>query len=383
MIKIPFGQPILGDEEKKAVMKVMEGSILVHGPVSKKFEDDFASFTGAPHAISVSSCTAGMHLIYFALGYGIGDEVIVPAQTHIATAHAVELTGAKPVFVDAEKESGNIDINLIERAINNKTKAIAIVHYLGGPADMIKIKAIAKKHELFLLEDCALAPGAKVNDIHVGLHGDAGVFSFYPVKHMTTAEGGMIILRDEDLAKKLKLLRAFGVNRNYGERKIPGMYDTEVLGFNYRMSEIHAAIGVEQIKKLPFFLKKRKENFDYLELGLKNLDYINVLAQPVNQHLHSSHYCLGMMIDDTLKIKRPIIMDALGKKGVGTSIYYPQPVPRMSYYKKKYGYDESDYINAATISDSIIALPVGPHLNLSDMDYIVKSIKQVLGEFNV
>jgi len=383
MIKIPFGQPILGDEEKKAVMKVMEGSILVHGPVSKKFEDDFASFTGAPHAISVSSCTAGMHLIYFALGYGIGDEVIVPAQTHIATAHAVELTGAKPVFVDAEKESGNIDINLIERAINNKTKAIAIVHYLGVPADMIKIKAIAKKHELFLLEDCALAPGAKVNDIHVGLHGDAGVFSFYPVKHMTTAEGGMIILRDEDLAKKLKLLRAFGVNRNYGERKIPGMYDTEVLGFNYRMSEIHAAIGVEQIKKLPFFLKKRKENFDYLELGLKNLDYINVLAQPVNQHLHSSHYCLGMMIDDTLKIKRPIIMDALGKKGVGTSIYYPQPVPRMSYYKKKYGYDESDYINAATISDSIIALPVGPHLNLSDMDYIVKSIKQVLGEFNV
>jgi len=383
MIKIPFGQPILDDEEKKAVMKVMEGSILVHGPVSKKFEDDFASFTGAPHAISVSSCTAGMHLIYFALGYGIGDEVIVPAQTHIATAHAVELTGAKPVFVDAEKESGNIDINLIERAINNKTKAIAIVHYLGVPADMIKIKAIAKKHELFLLEDCALAPGAKVNDIHVGLHGDAGVFSFYPVKHMTTAEGGMIILRDEDLAKKLKLLRAFGVNRNYGERKIPGMYDTEVLGFNYRMSEIHAAIGVEQIKKLPFFLKKRKENFDYLELGLKNLDYINVLAQPVNQHLHSSHYCLGMMIDDTLKIKRPIIMDALGKKGVGTSIYYPQPVPRMSYYKKKYGYDESDYINAATISDSIIALPVGPHLNLSDMDYIVKSIKQVLGEFNV
>jgi dTDP-4-amino-4,6-dideoxygalactose transaminase len=217
----------------------------------------------------------------------------------------------------------------------------------------------------------------------VGLHGDAGVFSFYPVKHMTTAEGGMIILRDEDLAKKLKLLRAFGVNRNYGERKIPGMYDTEVLGFNFRMSEIHAAIGVEQIKKLPFFLKKRKENFDYLELGLKNLDYINVLAQPVNQHLHSSHYCLGMMIDDTLKIKRPIIMDALGKKGVGTSIYYPQPVPRMSYYKKKYGYDESDYINAATISDSIIALPVGPHLNLSDMDYIVKSIKQILGELSV
>lgn len=383
MIKIPFGKPILDHEEKKAVIKILEGSILVHGPVSKKFEDDFARFTGAPHAVSVSSCTAGMHLIYFALGYGSGDEVIVPAQTHIATAHAVELTGAKPVFVDAEKGTGNIDIDLIESAINHKTKAIAVVHYLGVPVDMIKIKAIAKKHNLFLLEDCALAPGAKVDGIHVGLHGDAGVFSFYPVKHLTTAEGGMIILRNEDLAKKLKLLKAFGVNRNYGERKVPGMYDTEVLGFNYRMSEIHAAIGIEQIKKLPSFLKKREENFNRLESGLKKLDYISILPQPVNKHLHSSHYCLGMMIDNTLKIKRPIIMDALGKKGVGTSIYYPQPVPRMSYYKNKYGYDENKYINAATISDHIIALPVGPHLNLSDMDYIVESVKQVWGELGV
>lgn len=383
MIKIPFGKPILGEEEKKAVMKIMEGSILVHGPASKKFEEDFASFTGAPHAVSVSSCTAGMHLIYFALGYGRGDEVIVPAQTHVATAHAVELTGAKPVFVDAEKESGNIDINQIERAINSKTKAIAIVHYLGVPADMIKIKAIAKKYKLFLLEDCALAPGALVNGVHVGLHGDAGVFSFYPVKHLTTAEGGMIILRDGDLANKLKLLKAFGVNRNFGERKVPGMYDTEVLGFNYRMSEIHAAIGIEQMKKLSSFLKKRKENFDYLEFGLKNLDYISVIPQPVNEHLHSSHYCLGMMIDNKLKIKRPIIMDLLAKQGVGTSIYYPQPVPRMSYYRKKYGYNESEYVNAAAISDHIIALPVGPHLNLSDMDYIVKSMKQVLREINV
>jgi perosamine synthetase len=161
------------------------------------------------------------------------------------------------------------------------------------------------------------------------------------------------------------------------------MYDTEVLGFNYRMSEVHAAIGIEQIKKLPSFLKKREENFNRLESGLKKLEFNSVLPQPVNKHLHSSHYCLGMMIDNTLKIKRPIIMDALGKKGVGTSIYYPQPVPRMSYYKNKYGYDENKYINAATISDHIIALPVGPHLNLSDMDYIVESVKQVWGELGV
>ena len=383
MNNIPFGKPMIGKEEKDAVMKVLDSSILVHGPISKKFEDQFAIFTDAPHAISVSSCTAGMHLIYFALGYGPGDEIIVPAQTHIATAHAVELTGARPIFVDSEINTGNIDIEAIESAINSRTKAIAVVHYLGVPVDMPKVVSIAKKHNLFLLEDCALAPGAKVNNIHVGLHGDAGVFSFYPVKHLTTAEGGMIILRDEELAKKLRLLKAFGVNRNYTERKIPGMYDTEMLGFNYRMSEIHAAIGIEQMKKLPSFLVKRHKNFNHLEEGLKNIASINVLSQPVNEKFCSSHYCLGIILDQKISYKRAVFMKELEKKGVGTSIYYPQPVPRMSYYRLKYGYVENQFVNAAAISDRIIALPVGPHLDIPDMDYIVNSIKKIWSEMNV
>lgn len=383
MHKIPFGKPMIGQEEKEAVIKVMDGSLLVHGPVSVQFEEQFAAFTDAPNAVSVSSCTAGMHLIYFALGYGPGDEVIVPAQTHLATAHAVELTGAKPVFVDAENVSGNIDINAIESAINNKTKAIAVVHYLGVPVDMPKVLKIAKKHNLFLLEDCALAPGAKLDGIHVGLHGDAGVFSFYPVKHLTTAEGGMIILKNNDLAKKLKLIKAFGVNRNYGERKIPGMYDAEVLGFNYRMSEIHAAIGVEQMKKLPFFLLKRKENFIHLEAGLKNISGFSALQHPMNERFCSSHYCLGLMLEPSLANKRSALMEMLTNKGIGTSIYYPQPVPRMTYYKKKYGYDKKKFINAATISDRIIALPVGPHLEISDMNYMIKSIKEIWSTMNV
>ena len=383
MQKIPFGKPMIGHEEKNAVIKVMNGTALVHGPVSVQFEEQFATFTNAPNALSVSSCTAGMHLIYFALGFGPGDEVVVPAQTHLATAHAVELTGAKPVFVDAEMNTGNIDINAIESSINSRTKAIAVVHYLGVPVDMPKVLQIVKKYNLFLLEDCALAPGAKVDGTHVGLHGDAGVFSFYPVKHLTTAEGGMIILKNNDLAKKLKLIKAFGVNRNYGERKIPGMYDAEVLGFNYRMSEIHAAIGIEQMKKLPSFLIKRRENFNYLEAGLKNIHGFTVLQQPMNERFCSSHYCLGMMLEPSLANKRPAIMEALANKGVGTSIYYPQPVPRMTYYKQRYGYDKKKFINAATISDSIIALPVGPHLEVSDMNYIIKSIKEIWSSMNV
>lgn len=378
MKKIPFGKPMINHLEKNAVMSVMDGSILVHGPVATQFEEKFSTFTSAPYSVSVSSCTAGMHLIYFALGYGPGDEVIVPAQTHIATAHAVELTGAKPIFVDAEQKTGNIDIEAIESAINSKTKAIAIVHYLGVPVDMPKVVEIAKKHNLFLLEDCALAPGAKVDNIHVGLHGDAGVFSFYPVKHLTTAEGGMIILRNKDFAQKLKLLKAFGVDRTHGERKIPGVYDTVALGFNYRMSEIHAAIGVVQVDKLSNFLIKRKNNFIALENYLKKINGLRVLPQPSDGHLESCHYCLGALLDNDIAPKRSIIINALAEQGIGSSVYYPQPVPRMKYYKEKYGYDEKKYINATRISDGMLALPVGPHLNLEDMEIIANGLKNCM-----
>jgi len=378
MKKIPFGKPMINELEKDAVLNVMDGSILVHGPVATQFENKFATFTNAPNAVSVSSCTAGMHLIYFALGYGPGDEVIVPAQTHIATAHAVELTGAKPIFVDAEQNTGNINIEAIESAINSKTKAIAIVHYLGVPVDMPKVVEIAKRHNLFLLEDCALAPGAKVDNIHVGLHGDAGVFSFYPVKHLTTAEGGMIILRNKDLAQKLKLLKAFGVDRTHGERKIPGVYDTIALGFNYRMSEIHAAIGVVQVDKLSDFLIKRKNNFEALENYLRKINGLRVLPQPSDGHLESCHYCLGALLDEDIAPKRSKIINALAEQGIGSSVYYPQPVPRMKYYKEKYGYDEKKYINAIRISDGMLALPVGPHLNFEDMEIIANGLKNCM-----
>ena len=376
--QIPFGKPMIGEEERSAVMDVMAGPILVHGPQTVQFENDFAEFTDAPHAISVSSCTAGMHLIYYTLGYGLGDEVIVPAQTHIATAHAVELTGAKAVFVDAEMETGNIDIGAIEAAITPKTKAIAIVHYLGVPVDMPRVVEIAKRHDFFVLEDCALAPGAKIDGIHVGLHGDAGVFSFYPVKHLTTAEGGMIILRDGELAQRLELLKAFGVDRTHGERKVPGVYDTVALGFNYRMSEIHAAIGIEQMKKLPSFLLQRLENFTALEDKLKDVKGIRVIPQPINGYLHSSHYCLAVLLDEKLVNIRPEIMKKLGEQGIGSSVYYPQPVPRMSFYQEKYGYEQNRYPNATRISDGMLALPVGPHLNTQDMEIIGEELTQIM-----
>jgi perosamine synthetase len=377
-LEIPFGKPMIEEEEKNAVLDVLSGPILVHGPKSIEFEESFATFTKAPYAISVSSCTAGMHLLYHALGLGPGDEVIVPSQTHVATAHAVELTGARPIFADSEMHSGNIDIGSIESLITDKTRAIAVVHYLGVPVDMDEVSKIAEKFGLFVLEDCALSPGAKYNGIHTGLLGDAGCFSFYPVKHFTTAEGGMIILKDKALADKIRLIKAFGVTKTHTERGIPGEYDVTELGYNYRMSEVHAAIGVEQLKKLPSFLKKRKENFETLEKSLSGVEQFNILPQQINGIATSSHYCMGILLAADLIAKRPKIMEMLKAKGIGTSIYYPHPVSHMIYYKKKYG--DITCPNAETISKSIIALPVGPHLGSADMQTIANGICSVLRE---
>ncbi|OGV50882.1 MAG: cell wall biogenesis protein [Lentisphaerae bacterium GWF2_52_8] len=376
---VPFGRPMIGEEERRAVTEVMNDPILVHGPRAKQFEADFAKYAGAQHAISVSSCTAALHLTYFYLGMKPGDEVIVPAQTHTATAHAVELTGAKPVFVDAELKTGNIDIAQIEAAITPRTKAISVVHYLGLPVDMDRVNGIARKYNLFVVEDAALAVGTFYKGVHAGLLGDVGCFSFYPVKHITTAEGGLVLTKHAEMAARIERQKAFGVDRHAGERKVPGVYDVTMLGFNYRMNEIQAAIGIEQIKKIETFWKKRKENYEALEAELKKIDEIELFASS-SEGYRSSYYCLSAILKDKLAPKRFEIVEVMKNSGVGTSVYYPKPVPHMSYYRQKYGYNESFCPKAARISYQSIALPVGPHLNTEDMAYVAATLKKAIQE---
>lgn len=379
MRQIPFGRPIIGDDEKRAVAEVLDGPILVHGPRAKAFEEDFAAWTGAPGAVSVSSCTAGMHLVWFDMGIGPGDEVIVPAQTHTATAHAVEYTGATCVFVDADATTGNIDIRALEGQITMRTKAIAVVHFLGMPVDMAAVMAIADKHGLFVLEDCALAPGTMLDGIHAGLLGHVGVFSFYPVKHLTTAEGGMVISRDTDMLARLQRKKAFGVDRVMGERKVPGVYDVTMLGYNYRMNEIQAAMGSCQVKRLEGFLEVRRSNDTYLRQSLQGIDGVRLLESSHDGFV-SSCYCLSVLLDSQYREKRYDIVKCLNEHGVGTSVYYPRPVPHMTYYQQKYGFDDSGFPNASDISYGSIALPVGPHLGREDMVYIAEMLQHAINE---
>ncbi len=379
MRTIPFGKPIVGDEERNAVSEVLKGTMFVHGPKSKEFEQKFAEFTSAPYALTCSSCTAGLHLAYFYLGIGPGDEVVVPAQTHVATAHAVEFCRAKPVFVDAENQTGNINIDKIENIITDRTRALSVVHYLGMPVNMKRIMEIANKYNLFVVEDCALAVGTYFNGIHAGLHGDIGCYSFYPVKHITTAEGGMIITRDEKIAQKIDKQRAFGMDRTVGQRKIPGVYDVPMLGYNYRMNELEAAIGVEQLKRLPGFLEKRKANYEVLAAGLSDIEGLSLFKSSYDNY-QSSYYCLAVLLDEQLVSKRVDIMMKLKEVGIGTSVYYPKPVPYLSYYREKYKFGLGEFPVADKISLGSIALPVGPHLDEEDMKYIITYVKKNISE---
>ncbi|MBF0176706.1 MAG: DegT/DnrJ/EryC1/StrS family aminotransferase [Magnetococcales bacterium] len=376
---IPFGRPDIDDADRQAVLEVLQQHVLTHGPQCKAFEVEFAAFVGAPAAVTVSSCMAALHLSHMHLGIGPGDEVIVPAQTHVATVHAVELTGAKPVFVDCEIHTGNVDLALVEKAISPRTRAVTVVHFAGIPANMARLRALADAHRLKVIEDCALAVGARFQGRHVGLWGKSGCFSFYPVKHMTTGEGGMLISCHTDELQEMANFRAFNVDRSANRPQAPGVYDVAGVGLNYRMSEMAAALGRSQLRKMPRFLAARAANFHTLQSRLRDIPGLQWLDAD-GEEAQSSHYCLVAMLPGKMGDKRSEVVERLKEFGVGVSVYYPQPTPRMSYYRNRYGYDARNFPHAEIISDRSIALPVGPHLDATDMHYMGDRLAQLAGE---
>ena len=379
---IPFGRPWITDDDRKAVMEVLDGHILTHGPQCAAFEAEFAAFLGdGAHCVTLSSCMAALHLAYLHFDIGPGDEVIVPAQTHTATAHAVEWVGATPVFVDCEAATGNLTADCIAAAVTPRTKAISVVHFVGIPCTMPPIMAIAERHGLKVIEDCAIAVGARCQGRHVGLFGDVGCFSFYPVKHITTGEGGMFVTRHRAVADAVRKLRAFGVDRTHGERTIPGMYEVPTLGLNYRMSEMQAALGRSQLRRIVENLARRRSNFEALKYSLASLFGENGrILDAFHADAASSHYCLSIVLQGEFQGRRDDIVTRLNAAGIGTSVYYPHPVPRLAYYRRKYGYKTTQFPFADEISDQSLALPVGPHIQKEDIEYMTSRLRTVLHE---
>lgn len=368
---IPFGKPQLDDAAFDAVRRVLESGMLVHGKVTPQFEAAFAERIGAAEAVAVSSCTAGLHLMLFVKGIGPGDRVAVPAMTHVATAHSVELVGAQPVFIDVDPATGNMDPARLE-AESGPLAAIIPVHYLGLPCDMDRICAVADAKGAFILEDCALAVDATWDGVKAGTLGLAGSFSFYPVKHMTSIEGGMVTTNDADLATELRRRRAFGYNRALGERARPGLYDVDVLGMNYRMSEIEAAVGLSQIPRLDAFQAARRDNDRVLRDMLGDAEGLTIFPERHGK-AQSSHYCLNAILPRDGSVTRDRVVDGLTARGIGSSIHYPGPVPLFTYYQEKYGYKAGDFPVAEWLAEQTISLPVGPHLTDGDAERLGKA----------
>jgi dTDP-4-amino-4,6-dideoxygalactose transaminase len=288
------------------------------------------------------------------------------------------MVGARPVFVDCEGATGNVTPAAVRAALTPRTRAISLVHFLGIPCDMPGIMAVAAERGLKVIEDAALAVGARWSGTHVGLFGDAACFSFYPVKHVTTAEGGMFVTRHAAVAEAVASLRAFNYDRSR-ERTPGGVYDVVALGLNYRMSELQAALGRSQLRRLEENLSLRRANFQALQTALRGLRGLRVLAAQAPE-ARSSDYCLGVVLEGALGARRAEVVSRLNAAGVGTSIYYPQPVPRLRYYREKYGYEAGRFPGATEISDCSLALPVGPHVTADDIHYIADALARAVSE---
>lgn len=379
MKNIEFGRPMIGEAEKSAVLAVMDTPQLVHGPKSHEFELEFSRFMGGGWATTTSSATTALQLAYMVLGVGVGDEVIVTSLTHVATANSIVAVGATPVFVDVDLETGNVSAGQIESAVTEKTKAICVVHYLGLPVKMDQVLRLAKSKGLFVIEDCALALGTYFGSAHVGLLGDFGAFSFYPAKHISTGEGGMLVSKHESLIEKAAKTKAFYYSKNIGDRKVPGLYDIVGFGLNLRMSEIAAAIGIEQLKRLPEFLDARKKN-----IALLTSEFSSHLGRFLNYECSfgiSSNYCSSFVLEPEFLYLRNKIILRLKELGIGCSIYYPVSLPESTFYKSHPQISRSlQTPNAQYLAASSIALGIGPHLSEEDVLFLKDNFLRVLEE---
>jgi perosamine synthetase len=350
---IPISVPLLGAEEKQAVLEAIDSGQLAQGARVEAFECAFAAYCGVKHAIATSSGTTALQTAVLAHGIGPGDEVVTTPFTFIASANAVVFAGAKPVFVDIDQRSYNLDPDLIEQAITPRTKAILPVHLFGNPCDMESIVRIATHFGLVVIEDACQAHGAVVDGRKVGSFG-TGCFSFYPTKNVTTAEGGMITTDDDELADRARLIRSHGQRQRYFH---------ESIGYNFRMTEIQAAIGLVQLGRLEGFVEKRRANAAYFTSRLQGV--VTPVESPGSRHVYHQY---------TVRVAegRDGLAEHLRGRGVGTSVYYPLPVHKQVAYQKL-GYADQLPV-AESASREVLSIPVHPALGAEDLDRIVQGV---------
>jgi UDP-4-amino-4-deoxy-L-arabinose-oxoglutarate aminotransferase len=373
---LPFSRPSIGEAEINKVVGCLKSGWITTGALCKEFEDKFCQLTTASQAIALNSATAGMHLTLTALGIGKGDEVITPSMTFASTINMIALRGATPVFVDIDYGTLNINADLIEKSITSRTKAIIPVHFAGAPADMGKINLLAKKHDLTVIEDAAHAVGTYYKGIHAGGFGHIAIFSFHPIKNITTGEGGMITLNDTALENKLRLLRFHGIERDawkrYGKGGNPG-YDIAQPGYKYNLPDILAALGVVQLERLQEFNMRRSKLANlYLE-GLKSVEGIELPQSPGYDHTHAWH----LFVIKNSKLDREKFMNKLADYNIGYGLHFPA-VHNLNYVKEKYAPAAGTLPETDLAAQKLLSLPLFPDMLGEDVEYVCSAIKEIM-----
>ena len=375
-IKVPFFLPYVDSKDITEIKKAALSSFLTNGPKLDSFEQKFKKFTKSKYAVGVSNATSALYLSLKALGIKKNDEVIIPDLTFAATANSVLQTGAIPVLADINEETLNISAESIIKNISRKTKAIIPVHLAGTPCDMQKIMRIARSHSLKVIEDCAHGIGTSYNKKHVGNFGNAGCFSFYPTKNLTTIEGGMVVTNDKKIADFIQLARNHGMSRSLMSRYSTGKpweYDIKDIGYNYRLDEIRSALGISQLQKLTILNKKRLIAFRYYNKELKNIPGL-IVPNEKNFKNNSCHLYIVRITSDA-KITRDKLFYSLQKKGIGSSVHY-KPLHEFTLFRKK-GTSRDSLSISKKMYKEILSLPMYPQLTRHSQDYVIKSIKNI------
>lgn len=373
---LPFSRPSIGEVEINRVVACLKSGWLTTGAVCKEFEDKFCQLTGAGKAIALNSATAGMHLMLTALDLQPGDEVITPSLTFASTVNMIALRRARPVFVDIDYGTLNINADLIEEAITPQTKAIIPVHFAGAPAEMDKINELADRYSLTVIEDAAHAAGCYYRGIHAGGFGHPAIFSFHPIKNITTGEGGMLTLNDANLEKKLRLLRFHGIERDawkrYGKGGDPS-YDILEPGYKYNLPDVLASLGIAQLERLTELNERRRQLANLYRQELADVQSLDLPEIPPYDHVHAWHLFV-------IKIKdcpRHIFMEKLADYNIGYGLHFP-PAHALSYIDEKYYIDKSLLTQTIRAADKIISLPLFPDMTLEDQQYVCEAIREIL-----
>ena len=390
MRQIPFHRPSIGPEEEREVIDTLRSGWITTGPKAKRFEVEFAEYVGAKHALALAHCTGALHLALWAIGIQPGDEVITTPFTFTATAEVLGYLGAKPVFVDVDPGTFNINPARIEEALESgrhkNVRAIEPVHFAGHPCDMDRILAIARRHNLKVIEDAAHAVGASRHMegrgmAKIGTIGDLTCFSFYATKNFTSAEGGAITTQDDALAEKIAVASLHGMNRDAWKRYDKSgswFYEIHDTGFKYNLSDVHAAIGLAQLKRCDEFMRSRSEIAHAYNEAFKNEDGLQVpYVEPGVEH--AWHLYVLRLRPERLKIGRGQFIEMLRERGIGTSVHCI-PLHTMDFYQKTYGYRTGDFPVAEDIYSRCLSLPIYAAMSADDVTYVIDNVRDLIRE---